>query len=289
VATAIKQTGNPLPLPAEIDQDQDDIILRAAVPHTIIPDRKKAEILTYVVQAGDTVFGIAAKFGLQPGTILWANSSASDNPDWLQVDQELLILPVDGVYHQVVPGDTVDSIAAAYKVGPEVILTYPFNELSADESTLETGKWVVVPGGSKPYVPRTVTAYSGPVPEDATVGSGIFGWPASGTISQGYWHGHYALDVAAWTGAPIVAADSGYVVAAGWDDTGYGNLVVIDHGNGFQTLYSHLEISYVAVGDEVAKGEQIGEMGCTGNCTGPHLHFEVRQGTIQRNPIGFLP
>jgi LysM repeat protein len=100
-ATAIKQTGNPLLLPAAIDHAEDDVIIRAVVPHTIIPDRKKAEISTYVVQTGDTVFGIAAKFGLQPDTILWANSSASDNPDWLRVGQELLILPVDGVYHQV--------------------------------------------------------------------------------------------------------------------------------------------------------------------------------------------
>jgi LysM repeat protein len=140
VATAIKQTGNPLPLPSEIDDRQDDIIFRASVPHTIIPDRKKAEILTYVVQTGDTVYGIAAKFGLRPDTVLWANSSASDNPDWLQVGQELLILPVDGVYHQVTPGDTVDSIATAYKVAPKTILTYPLNELSSDDSMLEVGR-----------------------------------------------------------------------------------------------------------------------------------------------------
>ncbi len=289
VATTVKKPGNPLLLPTKLDDDQDYIIVRAAVPHTIIPERKQEKISTYVVQNGDTIFGIAAKFGLRPDTILWANSTAADNPDWLQLGQELIILPVDGVYHQINEGDTIDSIAATYKVEPGAIIDYPLNELEPDELRLEVGRWLVVPGGSKPFIPRTVTAYSGPVPADATIGSGVFGWPTSGTITQGYWHGHFAIDVAAWTGAPIVAADSGYVVAVGGDDTGYGNIVVIDHGNGFQTLYAHLEIYYVEVGDNVAKGQQIGEMGCTGNCTGPHLHFEIRQGTVQRNPIGFLP
>ena len=70
-------------------------------PHTIIPDRSQPEISTYVVQGGDTIFDIAAKFGLAPETIMWANSTVEDNPDWLQLGQELIILPVDGVYHQI--------------------------------------------------------------------------------------------------------------------------------------------------------------------------------------------
>jgi murein DD-endopeptidase MepM/ murein hydrolase activator NlpD len=86
-----------------------------------------------------------------------------------------------------------------------------------------------------------------------------------------------------------LAADSGYVMMAGWSDVGYGYHVVIDHGNGYQTLYAHLQAYYVEAGDNVALGQQIGEMGNTGNATGPHVHFEVRQSTVQRNPIGFLP
>ncbi len=100
---------------------------------------------------------------------------------------------------------------------------------------------------------------------------------------------HPAIDISAWIGAPVLASDSGFVVVAGWDGTGYGNEIVIDHGNGYQTLYAHLNAFYVNVGDNVVKGQQIGEMGNTGNSTGPHLHFEVRQGTVQRNPFGFLP
>ena len=90
-------------------------------------------------------------------------------------------------------------------------------------------------------------------------------------------------------GAPVEAADSGYVIAAGWDNSGYGRIVLIDHGNGFQTLYAHLKVYYVKAGDSVAKGQKIGEVGVTGNSSGPHLHFEIRQGGTQRNPFGFLP
>ena len=147
----------------------------------------------------------------------------------------------------------------------------------------------MVPGGTKPYVPRQVVAYSGPIPEDATTGSGSFGWPAAGQITQGYWDRHRAIDIGSWEGAPVIAADSGYVVAAGWDDGGYGRMVVIDHGNGFQTLYAHLQVYYVEVGSSVAKGQAIAEVGITGNSTGPHLHFEVRKNQVQRNPFGFLP
>jgi murein DD-endopeptidase MepM/ murein hydrolase activator NlpD len=289
VTNVTEEKGEPLTLPAEPNKLEDDVFVRAAVPHTIIPERTKEEIVTYVVEFGDTVSDIALRFGLAPETIMWSNPSLGDNPDLLRVGQELVILPVDGVYHQVGGDDTIEGIAATYKIEPEAIINYPLNELDPDEPTIQPGQWLVVPGGTKPYVPRSVTAYSGPVPEDATKGTGIFGWPASGSITQGYWAAHPGLDIAGWLGAPVTASDSGHVVAAGWDDTGYGYFVVIDHGNSFQTLYAHLQAYYVEAGDDVAKGQTIAEMGSTGNSTGPHLHFEIRQGTIQRNPYGFLP
>ncbi|MBN1994552.1 MAG: peptidoglycan DD-metalloendopeptidase family protein [Anaerolineae bacterium] len=289
VAPVTAEESAPLTLPASLNSVEDDVLVRAVVPHTIIPDRTKEEITTYVVEFGDTVFDIAFRYGLAPETIMWSNPSLGDNPDLLRVGQELTILPVDGVYHQVGGDDTLEGIAATYKVEPAAIIDYFLNELDPDEPIIQPGQWLVVPGGTKPYVPRTVTAYSGPVPEDATKGTGIFGWPASGSITQGYWGGHRGLDIGGWLGAPITASDSGHVIATGWDDTGYGYVVVIDHGNGFQTLYAHLQAYYVEAGDDVAKGQTIAEMGSTGNSTGPHLHFEIRQGTVQRNPYGFLP
>ena len=290
----IDEESTSLTLPTELINSQDDILVRGVVPRTIIPDRTRAEpaeeiIRSYIVEAGDTISGIASKFGLNVETIIWANRDLENNPDLLWVGQELTILPVDGVYHQIGSGDTIDGIASTFQVDPETIISYSLNELDPENLIIQPGEWLVVPGGEKPFVPRTVSAYSGPVPDDATVGSGIFGWPASGSITNGYYGFHPGLDIGGWVGAPVLAADSGHVVVAGWDGTGYGNMIVIDHSNGFQTLYAHLQSVYVEAGTDVAKGQQIGEMGSTGNSTGPHLHFEIRQGTVQRNPYGFLP
>jgi len=277
-------------LPAASLADNSNVVMPAAVPYTIIPERPRQEITQYVVQSGDTIFGIAARFGLEPETIMWANGRfVEDNPDLLRVGQQLTILPVDGVYHQVGRGDTIARIAGTFKADPAAIINHPLNHLDAENPQIQVGQFLIVPGGTKPYVPRQVAAYSGPVPQEASKGSGVFAWPVSGQISQGYWSRHRALDIATWLGAPVLAADSGYVVAAGWDDSGFGRMVVIDHGNGFQTLYAHLRVFYVKAGQSVAKGQQLGEVGTTGNATGPHLHFEVHQAGVQRNPAGFLP
>lgn len=283
------EEGIPLTLPSTLGSAPDDVFARAAVPRTIIPERARQEITTYNVVSGDSIYGIANKVGLAPETIMWSNPHLEDNPDLLNVGQELIILPVDGVYHQVGGSDTIEGIASTYKTDPQLILDFPLNELDPENPVIVPGQWIVVPGGSKPFVPRTVTAYTGEIPGNATAGSGAFVWPASGNIYQGFWAGHPAIDIAAWPGAPVLAADSGYVIVAGWDNSGYGFHVVVDHGNGYQTLYAHLQAYYVDAGQNVAKGTQIGEMGSTGFSTGPHLHFEVRQGTVQRNPVGFLP
>jgi murein DD-endopeptidase MepM/ murein hydrolase activator NlpD len=292
--TITEEQSLPFTLPGELINTQDGVLVRAAVPKTIIPDRgtivqpNQDEIRTYTVESGDTISGIAARFGLLPETLIWANPDLEQNPHWLSIGQQVRILPVDGVYHQVGGSDTVEAIAGTYDADPQAIISHPLNKLDAENPVIQIGQWLIVPGGRKPFIPQAVTAYSGPIPEGAIAGSGIFGWPASGSISNGFFSYHPAIDIAAWIGAPVQAADSGYVVVAGWDNL-YGYHIVIDHGNGFQTLYAHLNSYYVDAGVNVAKGEQIGEMGSTGNSTGPHLHFEVRDGTVQMNPYGFLP
>jgi len=146
-----------------------------------------------------------------------------------------------------------------------------------------------VPGGIKPYVPRQVFAYNGEVPKGAKKGTGSFAWPMSGYITQGFWEGHRAIDIGAPIGTPIVATDSGFVAVAQWSDVGYGRMVIIDHGNGYQTLYAHMDAYFVEAGQSVAKGQTLGKCGSTGNSTGPHLHFEVIKQGVRRNPFNYLP
>lgn len=277
-------TERPLPLSLPVSFLS---LSKAPVPRTTVPERLRESIMIYKVQPGDTLYGIGQKFGIGGETVMWANEQ-EDNPDVLSIGQELIILPVSGVYHTVRKGDTVESIATKYHVEPSAITQFAMNGLKPPFE-LTVGEKIIVPGGQKPYVPRTVAAYQGPVPTDATRGTGIFGWPASGLITQKYWGGHRAIDIAASTGTPIYAADSGYVVMLGYSRSGYGNMLVLDHGNGFQTLYAHLDGFNVRQGQSVKKGQKIATMGTSGRTTGPHLHFEIIKGGVQRNPIGILP
>jgi murein DD-endopeptidase MepM/ murein hydrolase activator NlpD len=262
-------------------------IVRQAQAHTAIPDRPRLEVITYTVEAGDTAEKIAAKFGLQPTTLLWSNPAIEKMPDLLTVGQVLTVLPSDGVYHTVAVSDTLESLAEAYKVEQAAIFECPFNEIPAD-GTLVVDTQIIVPGGTRPYQTREVTTYAGPAPVD-TQASGLFSWPAWGTLTQGYWYGHRAIDIGASVGSAIRASDGGFASFVGWTDIGYGYLIVLDHQNGYQTFYAHLSAIYVHEGQAVSKGDVIGAMGSTGNSTGPHLHFEVRYSGYPNNPLIYLP
>lgn len=285
----------PLTLPNQLAVSNSGILARLPVPFKTMPELPREEITQYTVQPGDTVYAIAHKFDLAPETVLWANPELEDNPHWLQLGQTLNILPFDGIYHQVGGSDTLEKIASAYKVDPEVIIASPLNNLDPLNPIVRAGQWVVVPGGSKPFVPpqvRSVVNYftsSASAPTNAPVGSGLMGWPITGRISQGYYNYHPAIDIESPVGSPVLAIDAGFVAAAGWDDSGYGYHVVIDHGNGFQSMYAHLQSYYLKAGDTVKKGQAIGEVGMSGRSSGPHLHLEIRQGSIQLNPASFLP
>ncbi len=280
-------TGGPLRRTFRSGSDV-EVIQRYAQPHTEIPHRLRLNVITYTVQPGDTVQGIAIMYGLQDTTIMWANPAIEDMPDYLRIGQQVVILPIDGVYHTVKAGDTLESIAQKYKVDVSAITDVSYNNLQPPDYPIEPGMKLIVAGGQKPYVPKIVTAYTGPVPEGAR-GTGLFQWPAIGNITQEYWWGHRALDIAAYTGAPIYAADGGFVSFAGWTDVGYGYLIIIDHANGFATYYAHCHGFYVSVGQKVERGQLIAAMGSTGNSTGPHVHFEIRSGITPLNPRVYLP
>ena len=255
--------------------------------------RGREGIQTYTVQAGDTVLGIADKFGLRPETLQWANPDLEANPDMLSIGDQLTILPQDGLVHKVQPGDTLAALASKYSVDVAEIVGNELNRLPNANTPLVVDQQLVIAGGTKPYANRAVvgiTTSPVAVPDSAEVGSGNFGWPASGSVSQRYWGGHPAIDITGRVGAPVTAADGGFVTVAGggWN-AGYGNHVIIDHGNGFATLYAHLNSIFVSSGENVSAGQQIGTLGNTGNSTGPHLHFEIRYQSGPRNPSNYLP
>jgi murein DD-endopeptidase MepM/ murein hydrolase activator NlpD len=260
---------------------------------------RSGEIITHVVQDGETLSSIAERYGLQVTTIIWENDI--DEKAKLKPGQELRILPVDGVRHKVARGETIYTIAKKYGLEDEAeaqkIVNYPFNEFSNDETfELATGQFIVIPDGievaapvSQRQIAQSRTGARITPDAGAVTATGSFVWPASGRITQGYLFYHKAIDIANRAAGPILAADSGTVVVAGWvDNSGYGNRVMVDHGNGNVTLYAHMSVVQVKVGQRVNRGDILGQMGSTGRSTGIHLHFEVRNGGVQQNPMNYL-
>ncbi len=248
-------------------------------------------IIDYKVAEGDTVSSISDKFGISINTILWQNNLAS--ADSIKIGDILEILPVTGIAHKVQKGDTVESISKKYGLpNSGAIVEFPFNTFTNDETfDLAIGQTVFVPNGSKATsvsggfaaVPVQITPNAGTV-----VASGQFVWPAQGVITQGYYWYHPGIDIANNSAPAILAADSGTISAVGWDSTGYGNRIVIDHGNGLQTLYAHMNAFYVTLGQTVVRGNAIGKMGSTGHSTGTHLHFEIYKNGIRLSPLNYL-
>jgi len=251
----------------------------------------RESIIDYTVQSGDTVSSIADKFGISTDTILWEND-LSDS-DSIKIGDNLKILPVTGVAHTVAKGDTVESISKKYGLpSAEAVVEFPFNSFANDETfELAIGQTVIVPNGVKPSsVGAVAPAIAVQITPNAgtVVASGQFVWPTQGVITQGFYWYHPGVDIANNAEPNILAADSGRIAAIGWDNTGYGNRIIIDHGNGLQTLYAHMSAFYVTLGQTVNRGDSIGRMGSTGHSTGPHLHFEIHQNGIHLNPLNYL-
>lgn len=259
---------------------------------TLVSELPKGEITEYRVVEGDTVSSIAQKFGVTIDTIMWENNLKS--VDAIKVKQILRILPVTGVRYKVKRGETIYGIAKAHQVDAQNIVDYPFNTFTNDETfALGAGQELIIPDGIKPkeiildttkYTARTVA----PVP--GVVGEGNFMWPTSGRISQRFSWYHKAVDIANAGNPAIVAAQSGTVVAAGWNGGGYGNYVIINHGNGYSTLYGHMlnNSMVVQAGQVVKQGQKLGAMGSTGRSTGTHLHFEIKGPNGGVDPLSAL-
>ncbi len=236
------------------------------------------QISLYVVHQGDTLPAIAKMFGVTVNTIRWGNDIVGNN---ISVGQKLVILPISGVSHTVKVGDTVQSIAKLY--GGDVDEIVQYNNLTKG-AKLTVGDVVVVPDGE--IVTKTPTR-PGKVSPAYPVYEGYYMRPIIGGIKTQGIHGHNAVDLASAYGANILASADGEVIISrdsGWNG-GYGEYIVIKHGNGTQTLYGHLSGTAVNVGDNVKQGQVVGFMGHSGKVhgrTGTHLHFEIRGA---RNPF----
>lgn len=290
-------------------------IPRLAQVHTTIPSRPRQEVVKYVVEEGDTIFGIAENFGLEPETILWGNYYILlDDPHALQPGQELNILPVNGTYHEWQQGEGLNGISSYYGVKPEDIINYPANNLDIAaigdfaNPNIPPGTWLIVPSGRREFVswsaPLGVTrenpAYArvlGPGACDAisggAVGYGTFVWPSNKHYLSGFDYSpnanHWGIDIAGNEGEGVYATDAGVIVYSGWNNYGYGNMILIDHGGGFQSLYAHLSGLNVLCGQSVGQGDVIGAIGNTGRSSGAHLHFEIMTSSYKANPWDLLP
>lgn len=288
----------------------DEGIVRATNLRTVVPPRPRVDVITYTVQKGDSLFSIADQFGIKPETLLWGNFEVlKDNPHLVKAGQVLNILPVNGTYYQWHQGDTLDQIAKFFKTDKEKILTYPGNRFDltqGDNPSIAVGQWLIIPDGKRelkdwgpPAISRNNPAsaryygegHCGSVYTGA-VGNGTFVWPTVAHSISGYSYVpgvHPAIDIAGAEGAPVYATDSGVVVYSGWSNYGYGYLLVIDHGNGWQSAYAHLSAIGVGCGQSVFQGGSIGAVGNTGYSFGSHLHFELVYGGAKLNPLDFLP
>ncbi|MEA3337025.1 MAG: LysM peptidoglycan-binding domain-containing M23 family metallopeptidase [Chloroflexota bacterium] len=272
--------------------------------HEILPP--PGEHSTYILQEHDDLSALAIELGRDVDVMACVSPSSSFALSLLRPGQEIIIPGPEYLCHTVTESESLVQIAERYQVAVSAILETAWNELDTDgiapETTLTVGRRLLIPygvrsesdkqaagnrrteAGSAPATTPdpTATPASEPVPEPTVeppiwpYGDGDFVWPVDGIISQGFAARHKAIDIAAPVGSPVRAVDNGVVLKAGYSKIGYGGRIIIDHNIDYVTLYAHLHQSYVEQGDVVKKGQIIGTVGSTGNSTGPHLHFELR-------------
>lgn len=270
---------------------EDGFLLKPAINSTIGDRSGFSDIFMYTVESGDTISNIAERFNLKKETIMAENDLWNANK--VKVGSQIKILPVDGLSYMVKKGENLDKIAKKFKVEKDLIAKQ--NQLEGNST--EEGMVLIVPGAKREQ-PSYIAGGGGNAPSyPGSSGPKAVGrliWPAGpgATLTQPYHRGHTALDIANPNRGPIFAAAAGKVVKAkyGWNG-GYGNVIIIDHGNGMQTLYGHNEKLYVTEGQYVDQGQTISWMGNTGNVrgrTGIHVHFEVRINGVKYNPMNYF-
>lgn len=257
------------------------------------------DFAVHTIESGESLSVIATRYGVSVTTLMAENNIANANT--IRIGQKLLIPPIDGLSYTVAKGDTLKKIADKYKISTDAIIAQ--NGLEND--VIAKGQELFLPGAKPLAVVNVATAGArassasrsvnyaniSPASSSPSVGK-IFIFPTIGKLTQGFRAGHYALDIGDRSMPPIWAAGTGTVVKAssGTWGGGYGTHVIIDHGNGIQTLYAHLSSLNVTEGQLVNQGDVIGIMGNTGRVYGPtgiHLHWEVFKDGVKQNPAKF--
>lgn len=279
-------------------------ILRDLQLKTNIPERPRYDSVLYRVSRGDAMYNIAEKYKIKSETILYVNDVLEDNPHSLRPGMELIIPPADGLYYEWKDGDTFESVAEEYFAEADDIIDFPGNNIDLTDPKVEPGSVVFIPGGSRELrnwaadlqtASRGANTGTGGANATNACGGGPvssgFGWPADDHTLSGnaYGPGHLGIDISAPEGSNVYAAGTGVVTMAqgGWN-YGYGNVVQIDHGNGYVTVYAHLSSILVSTCQTVGQGAIIGLSGNTGNSFGAHLHFEIRVGGSNINPYDIV-
>jgi murein DD-endopeptidase MepM/ murein hydrolase activator NlpD len=287
-------------------------VLGAEAPQRAAPERPR-QLSTYAVAPGDTLFGIALKFGLRPETILWSNyETLKDNPDLLSIGQKLTIPPENGLIVEVQRGDTIEGLARRFGVPAERIVNEPLNGLRDINQLLQIGQRIFVPGGEREMVickcrsrwrwrrmSSGVRVYRvGKCGEVAIppLGTGNFLWPANRRYLSGYNFSkvHPGIDIAGRLGEPIYASDAGTVIYAGYSLNAAGRPVwlrSIRRARPRQRLSNTLRPRsqlFVRCGQQVQRGQVIAAIGSVGRSTGPHLHYEIRYLSQAVNPWTLL-
>jgi murein DD-endopeptidase MepM/ murein hydrolase activator NlpD len=276
------------------------------------PKPEPTEILiVHEVRPGETLSTIGQRYGVSVSSLL-ANNAVIVDPDMLKIGLQVMVPTKDGVLYFVRLGDTIIDIADEHGVKPEDIVKFAPNKLT-DANSIREGELILIPGGRRPAPPPPPTpapapaqqrppanvAAAPPAPAPAAnaarpvAGSGWI-WPITGPLSSYFGPRHplgIDVDLYGRAGAPIVAARGGTVTFAGGNPCcSYGYYVEINHGDGFTTLYAHLNAPPpVRIGQTVNQGQVIGYAGSTGYSTGVHLHFEIRKGGVYLNPLSYLP
>lgn len=243
---------------------------------------EKISYQNYTVKSGDTIGGIAIKFGLRNiSTIIAVNNI--ENVRRLYSGQKLVIPSFDGLIYTVATGNSLQGISAKYDCPVEDILDA--NDL--DSMELSAGQKLFIPGAKLDRdTLRRAMGETWAVPLKAkwrlTSTCGWRGDPFTGVKQY-----HPGIDMACPTGTPIYAALGGKVLASGMNRI-YGNYIIIDHGNGYQTLYGHMSKRISAAGDYVQQGQKIGLVGSTGYSTGSHLHWTVYKNGKVVDPLTLI-